>query len=212
MKITEKTLEQIIEQEISTFLSELEKGDIGYVEKFDSICTVYDVLEGGKKVKVKIGKTGKEMVLPASEVQMIPDDEEESATLDEKNVPTQPSKWNYYKNQAKKKFDVYPSAYANAWAAKKYKSAGGKWRTEEAVDGDQSSSSIEKDYYRIQNKLKSIENRQKKLMKPYFDARKNGDRETAKSFYQKLQKLKDIHLKIKEKLAQIEFQYFKKLK
>ena len=28
----------------------------------------------------------------------------------------------------KKKFDVYPSAYANAWAAKMYKKAGGGWR------------------------------------------------------------------------------------
>ena len=36
----------------------------------------------------------------------------------EKNVPTNPSKWSYYKSQAKKKFDVYPSAYANGWAAK----------------------------------------------------------------------------------------------
>ena len=49
-------------------------------------------------------------------------------TLLEKNVPTNPSKWNYYKNQAKEKFEVYPSAYANAWAAKKYKAAGGGWR------------------------------------------------------------------------------------
>jgi hypothetical protein len=47
----------------------------------------------------------------------------------EKNVPTDKSKWSYYKAQAKKKFDVYPSAYANAWAAKKYKAAGGGWRT-----------------------------------------------------------------------------------
>ena len=46
----------------------------------------------------------------------------------EKNVPTKPSKWAYYKAQAKKKFDVYPSAYANAWAAKQYKAAGGGWR------------------------------------------------------------------------------------
>ena len=46
----------------------------------------------------------------------------------EKNVPTNPSKWAYYKGQAKKKFDVYPSAYANAWAAKKYKAAGGGWK------------------------------------------------------------------------------------
>lgn len=46
----------------------------------------------------------------------------------EKNVPTDPTKWSYYKGQAKKKFDVYPSAYANAWAAKKYKAAGGGWK------------------------------------------------------------------------------------
>ncbi len=53
--------------------------------------------------------------------------------LIEKNVPTDPSKWSYYKSQAKKKFDVYPSAYANAWAAKQYKDAGGGWKTEESV-------------------------------------------------------------------------------
>jgi len=46
----------------------------------------------------------------------------------EKNTPTNPSKWSYYKSQAKSKFDVYPSAYANAWAAKKYKAAGGGWK------------------------------------------------------------------------------------
>src|SRR6056300_1787451 len=46
----------------------------------------------------------------------------------EENVPTNPSKWSYYKAQAKKKFDVYPSAYANGWAAKKYKAAGGGWK------------------------------------------------------------------------------------
>jgi len=51
----------------------------------------------------------------------------------EKNVPTNPSKWSYYVSQAKKKFDVYPSAYANGWAAKMYKKAGGKWRVSESV-------------------------------------------------------------------------------
>ncbi len=55
----------------------------------------------------------------------------ESITLFlEKNVPTDPSKWQYYVSQAKKKFDVYPSAYANGWAAKQYKDAGGGWKTE----------------------------------------------------------------------------------
>ena len=46
----------------------------------------------------------------------------------EKNVPTNPSKWAYYKGQAKMQFDVYPSSYANAWAANKYKAAGGSWK------------------------------------------------------------------------------------
>jgi hypothetical protein len=56
--------------------------------------------------------------------------EEKLNSLLEKNVPNNPSKWSYYKSQAKKKFDVYPSAYANAWAAKKYKAAGGTWKKE----------------------------------------------------------------------------------
>ncbi len=54
--------------------------------------------------------------------------EESIMNLTEKNTPTDPSKWAYYKAQAKKKFDVYPSAYANGWAAKKYKAAGGGWK------------------------------------------------------------------------------------
>jgi hypothetical protein len=47
----------------------------------------------------------------------------------EKNVPTDPSKWAASISAAKKKFDVYPSAYANGWAAKNYKEKGGGWKT-----------------------------------------------------------------------------------
>lgn len=46
----------------------------------------------------------------------------------EKNCPTDPGKWAASKSAAKSKFDVYPSAYANGWAAKNYKSKGGGWR------------------------------------------------------------------------------------
>ena len=53
---------------------------------------------------------------------------EEVQQLEEKNCPTNPSKWSYYKSQAKQKFDVYPSAYANGWASKQYKAAGGGWK------------------------------------------------------------------------------------
>ena len=47
----------------------------------------------------------------------------------EKNCPTDPGKWSASKSAAKSKFDVYPSAYANGWAAKNYKSKGGSWKT-----------------------------------------------------------------------------------
>ena len=42
--------------------------------------------------------------------------------------PTNPALWSRVKAEAKKKFDVYPSAYANAWASKEYKKRGGGWR------------------------------------------------------------------------------------
>lgn len=47
----------------------------------------------------------------------------------EKNCPTDSAKWSASKAAAKSKFDVYPSAYANGWAAKNYKSKGGGWKT-----------------------------------------------------------------------------------
>lgn len=47
----------------------------------------------------------------------------------EKNVPTNPELWSRAKSMAKKKFDVYPSAYANGWASKWYKSKGGGWKS-----------------------------------------------------------------------------------
>ena len=55
--------------------------------------------------------------------------EEELQNLEEKNVPTNPSLWSKMKSKAKAKFDVYPSAYANGWAAKEYKKAGGGWKS-----------------------------------------------------------------------------------
>ena len=39
-----------------------------------------------------------------------------------KPKPTKPDLWSRAKSLAKNKFDVYPSIYANAWAAKWYKS------------------------------------------------------------------------------------------
>ncbi len=67
----------------------------------------------------------------------------EEALLDEKKrrkkgkgkrkpKPTNPSLWARAKAAARSKFDVYPSAYANGWAARWYKSKGGGWRMSES--------------------------------------------------------------------------------
>ena len=50
--------------------------------------------------------------------------EEKMELFLEKNCPTDSAKWSASNAAAKKKFDVYPSAYANGWAAKNYKSKG----------------------------------------------------------------------------------------
>ena len=77
----------------------------------------------GGRGKQGAGAQGKKPIMVKTKTESVMD-------ITEKNVPTDSSKWSYYKSQAKKKFDVYPSAYANAWAAKKYKAAGGGWKKE----------------------------------------------------------------------------------
>lgn len=54
-----------------------------------------------------------------------------SATTKKKTTaspkPKNPSLYARVKAEAKKKFDVYPSAYANAWLVREYKKRGGKY-------------------------------------------------------------------------------------
>jgi len=73
---------------------------------------------GYKQVGMK-KKNGKE----------VPNCVPEETDLEEENKPTNPSLWAKWKAKAKAKFDVYPSAYANGWAAKGYKSEGGGWKS-----------------------------------------------------------------------------------
>jgi hypothetical protein len=57
-----------------------------------------------------------------------------------RNVPTDMKLYSRVKSEARKKFDVYPSAYANAWLVREYKKRGGRYRIEKAVSfgGDRS--------------------------------------------------------------------------
>ncbi len=44
-------------------------------------------------------------------------------------TPTNPALYARVKAEAKRKFDVYPSAYANAWLVRTYKKRGGGYRS-----------------------------------------------------------------------------------
>jgi len=47
----------------------------------------------------------------------------------QKAIPTNKALYNRVKAEAKRKFKVYPSAYANGWLVREYKRRGGKYRT-----------------------------------------------------------------------------------
>lgn len=69
--------------------------------------------------------------------------------IPEGSKPNNPKLWAAKKAAAKAKFDVYPSAYANGWAAKQYKAAGGTWRSESVEhDLNELSSKTMKNYIR----------------------------------------------------------------
>jgi hypothetical protein len=79
------------------------------------------------------GRPGKDQPGQGNAPIMVKTMKEES--LQEKNTPTNPKLWARAKSLAKSKFDVYPSAYANGWAAKWYRGKGGGWRsTNESTD------------------------------------------------------------------------------
>lgn len=53
---------------------------------------------------------------------------EPGSALTHRNLsPSDPQLWEKAKEEAKRRFSVYPSAYANAWAGRWYKERGGEW-------------------------------------------------------------------------------------
>ena len=85
-----------------------------------------DAGRGGKDSKGQGKKPINVSTKPKNEAMSI---EEKINLFLEKNCPTDAGKWAASKAAAKSKFDVYPSAYANGWAAKNYKAKGGGWKT-----------------------------------------------------------------------------------
>ena len=49
-------------------------------------------------------------------------------TAKKRNIPTNKKLYARVKAAARRKFAVYPSAYANAWLVREYKKRGGRYR------------------------------------------------------------------------------------
>jgi len=80
--------------------------------------------------KKKAGKTGKQFVPNTKKAKVTKEEKAELyfTILESDYKPTNSGLWSRAIAAAKRKFDVYPSAYANAWASKWYKGKGGKWK------------------------------------------------------------------------------------
>lgn len=64
-------------------------------------------------------------------------DKKDGSDIEEKSaIPTDAVLYARVKAEAKAKFDVYPSAYANAWLVREYKKRGGGYRSEKADNGE----------------------------------------------------------------------------
>ena len=102
---------------------------------------------------------------------------EDTDLLEAENKAKDPKKWSSCISQAKKKFDVYPSAYANAWASKCYKQKKGKWKK---VAENYAAEILKKSEI---NESVSLENMEKTM-----DSEKNGIRQAVayiKQFFNK---------------------------
>jgi hypothetical protein len=96
----------------------------------DYIDTAADYLDSGEhNVKEDCWKGYKQEGMKKKGKKLVPNCVPEEVSIEEENKPTNPKLWAKWKAKAKAKFDVYPSAYANGWAAKGYKSEGGGWKS-----------------------------------------------------------------------------------
>jgi hypothetical protein len=64
--------------------------------------------------------------------------DDDAFDVEEKSaIPTNPELYERVKAEAKRKFDVYPSAYANGWLVREYKRRGGGYRSEKEIDTEE---------------------------------------------------------------------------
>jgi hypothetical protein len=125
------------ESEVSADMDQFSLNEEGQLDEkcWDGYKQIGSKMKNGKKVPNCVPTN--EATSPAQQAAIAinmkkkgvePKNESVEEIDESKNCPTDPAKWSASKAAAKAKFDVYPSAYANGWAAKNYKSKGGGWK------------------------------------------------------------------------------------
>jgi hypothetical protein len=100
------------------------------------------------KIETKETSKGRMSPIGFSDEYIKKSNSEKKGITESKNKPTNPKLWSRAKSMAKSKFDVYPSAYANGWAAKWYKSKGGGWKKESKNESTHEDESVNEDLRR----------------------------------------------------------------
>lgn len=122
--------------EVHSFLSSMAPGD-GIEVDIEPTGQMQTGLEGqdGSAMQGSFDEVNPNMATSLEgqeDGRMMPSFDPETKTAGKKggkNTPTNKKLWARAKAAAKKKFKVYPSAYANGWAVQWYKEHGGGWRS-----------------------------------------------------------------------------------
>ena len=104
---TKSKLTELTEQKIAQKLPTMSREAIKWLRE-----RVSELKDASRRIPKEISKEEERYIRNFGKGKISEDMEK----LDEKNVPTSPEKWAQAKAQAKAKFDVYPSAYANGYA------------------------------------------------------------------------------------------------
>ena len=124
-------------QDVTVDMNQFSMNEEGQLDEkcWDGYKQVGSKMKSGKKVPncVPVSESSSPAQQAAIAINMkkkgVEPKNESYGEIDEsKNCPTDPAKWAASKAKAKAKFDVYPSAYANGFAAKDYKAKGGGWK------------------------------------------------------------------------------------
>jgi hypothetical protein len=118
-------------QDVTADMDQFSMNEEGQLDEkcWDGYKQVGSKKKGGKMVPNCVPVSEEAIAINMKKQGKTPKNETTEEEIDEsKNCPTDPAKWAASKAKAKAKYDVYPSAYSNGFAAKDYKAKGGGWR------------------------------------------------------------------------------------